>query len=101
MSDVEFSDDDLRMMAILEALYSLSEDTDNAGTIKLYGPTGTPVGELQVSPREISVLVEAIASAGNMLRLWDPRTGGLPDADPDAINSVIAEAEALVNGEQQ
>ncbi len=101
MSDIEFSDDDLRVMALLEAFYSLSEDTENAGTIKLFGPTGTQVGELQVSSREISVLVEAIGSAGNMLRLWDPRTGGLPEADPDTISDLLAEAEALVNGEQQ
>lgn len=95
-----FTDDDLRMMALFDALLSLSEDTEDAGAVKLYGPTGTFVGDVSLSPREITVLVEVIAGQGNALRLWDPRTGGLPEVDGAAVDTLLAEAEAFANDEQ-
>lgn len=92
-----FTDDDLRVMAFLEALLALSEDAEHAGTVKLYAPTGTFVGDVSLSPREIEVLVESVSSQGNALRLWDPRTSGLPEADGARLDELLAEAETFAN----
>jgi hypothetical protein len=98
----EFSDADLRLLGLVQGLLSLSEDAvdEYAGVIKLYGPTGTLVGEVKLSDREINVLTETVTGLGNTLRLWEPKTNALPEVDGDDTEAWLKQAEAFANEEQ-
>jgi hypothetical protein len=97
----EFSDADLNLLGLIQGLLSLSEDAvdEYAGVIKLYGPTGTLVGEVKLSDREINVLTETVTGLGNTLRLWEPKADALPEVEESDVNALVAGAEACANGE--
>jgi hypothetical protein len=47
------NENDLRLLAFLEQILNLSQDTDIAGRIMLLGPTGEFIGDASLSPADL------------------------------------------------
>ncbi|WP_329474271.1 hypothetical protein OIE75_40880 (plasmid) [Streptomyces sp. NBC_01723] len=63
MNRDEPNENDLRLMAFMEQLLGLSDDTDTAGRIILLGPTGEFAGEASLSARDLEIATKALAAA--------------------------------------
>lgn len=55
------NENDLRLMAFMEQILNLSQDTDIAGRIMLLGPTGEFIGDASLSPADLEAATRFLA----------------------------------------
>ncbi|MGQ4437881.1 hypothetical protein ACN6LI_003246 [Streptomyces violaceoruber] len=55
------NENDLRLIAFMEQILNLSQDTDIAGRIMLLGPTGEFIGDASLSPADLEAATRFLA----------------------------------------
>ncbi|AKZ60721.1 hypothetical protein SAM23877_p012 (plasmid) [Streptomyces ambofaciens ATCC 23877] len=83
------NENDLRLMALIEQILGLSQDTEVAGRIMLLGPTGQFIGDASLSTADLEAATEALAQ-WNATKAAHQET--LPPAPTVAVDPVL-EAE--------
>ncbi|MFJ3043630.1 hypothetical protein [Streptomyces tendae] len=89
------NENDLRLMAFLEQILNLSQDTDIAGRIMLLGPTGEFIGDASLSPADLENATRFLAQ-GNAAKAAHEDTippAPVPAVPADAVLDPVVEQD--------
>ncbi|WP_030188113.1 hypothetical protein [Streptomyces violaceorubidus] len=79
------NENDLRLLAFMEQILNLSDDTNTAGRIILLGPTGEVAADASLSARDLEIATKALAAA----RAFTEATKGLDFPADAALDPVL------------